>query len=145
MKENGLANTCLWQNEPQYIVKVMADSYSMGKNLKTDVLFLSYDSLSCHFSISTSAKKITIYHILGWEVSLIIGPDTLFTRIGSVFANKPRDYIYLEGKCPCCKSRILQLLGWKVSFIIWLDNLFVRMISVLYFSDALLAGVEEFL
>ena len=76
-------------------------------------------------------------------MSLLIGTDNTFTRIGSVFANKPGDYIYLEGKCPCCESRILKLLGWRVSFIIGLDNIFVRIVIVLYFSDALLAGVFQ--
>ena len=35
-----------------------------------------------------------ILHLLGWEVPLLIVPDTTFIRMGSVLANRARYYIY---------------------------------------------------
>ena len=40
-------------------------------------------------------------HLFGKNGSLLVGPDTTFIRKESVFANRARHYIYLEGKCPC--------------------------------------------
>ena len=33
-------------------------------------------------------------HLFGWKVSLIIGPDTIFTRMESVLPNNAGYYIY---------------------------------------------------
>ena len=48
-------------------------------------------------------------------MSLLIGPDTTFTRMGSVLANRAGYYIYLNGKGPCYYSRTLDSLGREVS------------------------------
>ena len=41
-----------------------------------------------------------LIHLLKWKVSLLIGPDTTFTRIESVFANRAGYYIFWYGKFP---------------------------------------------
>ena len=49
-------------------------------------------------------------------MSLLIGPDTIFTRMGSVLANR-------AGYC--------NYLGWAVSLLIGPDNIFTSMGSLL--------------
>ena len=63
-------------------------------------------------------------HLLGWEVSLLIGPDTTFTRVGSVLTYFPGYYIY-------------DLLGWEIFLLIGPDTIFIRMVSVLLIKTGL--------
>ena len=57
-----------------------------------------------------------ILHLLGWEVSLLIGPDKTFTKMGSVLANRARYYIYQDGNCSVrlvLAIRFFFLLLWR--------------------------------
>ena len=59
-------------------------------------------------------------------MSLLIGPDTIFTRMGSLSASMAGYYIYMDAKC-----RILHYLEWAASLLIGPDTIFIRMGSVL--------------
>ena len=64
-------------------------------------------------------------------MSLLLGPDTTFIKMGSVLAVRAGHYIYQEGKFDCYYRQKQFLLGRKVSLLIAPDTTFIRMGSVL--------------
>ena len=52
---------------------------------------------SLFFKISLG-REVSFPHLLGWEVSLLIGLVTTFNRMGNVFKYRTVHYMYLEGK-----------------------------------------------
>ena len=54
--------------------------------------------------IQEVGRFMRVGHLLGREVSLLIGPDTIFIRMGSILANRAGCYFIRMrsdlGKCP---------------------------------------------